>query len=168
MTEDQFWAIVDRARNGEAGFEPVILDRLSDLVVRLSDDDLAAFAAHLDAARDRAYDWDLWAAGYLIQGGMSDDGFEDFRSWLISHGRTVFEAALADPDSLVQLDWRADLEDMGLAEAYAYVAQEELGRRGLATVPELGPNDPTGAPFPEDDDEWFDQRFPRLSARVNG
>jgi hypothetical protein len=36
----------------------------------------------------------------LINGGMSDDGFTDFRYWLISRGRDVYERALADPDSL--------------------------------------------------------------------
>jgi hypothetical protein len=30
---------------------------------------------------DRSYRNDLWAAGYLINGGCSDDGFDYFRGW---------------------------------------------------------------------------------------
>jgi hypothetical protein len=44
----------------------------------------------------------LWAAAYLIEGGC-DDGFMDFRAGLMLQGRTAFEAAVADPDSLAGL-----------------------------------------------------------------
>ncbi|GAA1585730.1 hypothetical protein GCM10009678_80400 [Actinomadura kijaniata] len=47
-----------------------------------------------------SYRGDLWGAAYLINGGASDDGFDYFRGWLVSQGRAVYEAALADPDSL--------------------------------------------------------------------
>jgi hypothetical protein len=47
-----------------------------------------------------SYRGDLWGAAYLINGGASDDGFDYFRGWLIAQGREVFEAAVADPDSL--------------------------------------------------------------------
>ncbi|WP_420122080.1 DUF4240 domain-containing protein [Nakamurella sp.] len=168
MTEDEFWAIVERSRGGGVGLDPDMLNQLSVVVHGLSDQELLAFDGHFRAARDRAYSWDLWAAGYLIQGGMSDDGFEDFRSWLIAHGRDIYVRALAEPDSMVDLTWRPDLEDMGLAEFYASVAVEEMGRRGLSAPYDPGPQDPSGAPFPEDDDEWFSQRFPRLWARLSG
>lgn len=45
----------------------------------------------------------LWAAGYLINDGCSDDGFEYFRAWLIAQGREVFERVVADPDALAGL-----------------------------------------------------------------
>src|SRR5262249_15867806 len=49
-----------------------------------------------------AYSWDLWLVAWLCQGGMcSDDGFTDFRSWLISRGRATYDSALADADPLV-------------------------------------------------------------------
>jgi hypothetical protein len=38
-----------------------------------------------------------------MNGGCSDDGFDYFRGWLISQGRTVFEAALENPDSLADV-----------------------------------------------------------------
>ena len=44
----------------------------------------------------------LWtAASVMERGGCTDDGFLDFRGWLITQGREVYMAALKDPDSLV-------------------------------------------------------------------
>jgi hypothetical protein len=44
--------------------------------------------------------WRLWAAGYVIAGGMSDDGFHYFRSWIVGKGKKVFDIAMKDPDEL--------------------------------------------------------------------
>ena len=57
-----------------------------------------------------AYHWDLWAAAYIIEGGCSDDGFMDFRSWLISMGREVYKAAMADAESLAEVAARPGVE----------------------------------------------------------
>ena len=48
-----------------------------------------AFQRAFERQQARAYSWDLWGAA--------------FQRWLISKGRVVFEAALADPDSLADL-----------------------------------------------------------------
>ncbi len=50
----------------------------------------------LDEKLALAYHWDLWALAYMAQGGCSDDGFRDFRAWLILQGKELFEAALQD------------------------------------------------------------------------
>jgi hypothetical protein len=55
-----------------------------------------------------------------MNGGCSDDGFRYFRDWLISEGRTVFEAAVASADSLAQLP-RVELAEL---ESFGYVALE--------------------------------------------
>jgi hypothetical protein len=53
---------------------------------------------------NRAYSRSLWAAAFVIgDGGCGDDGFMDFRSTLISMGRTAFERALDDPETLVDV-----------------------------------------------------------------
>jgi hypothetical protein len=103
----------------------------------------------------------------VINGGCSDDCFDYFRAYLISHGREVFEAAIADPDSLasVELDDEESWEDwmspsMYVVEArtgdYAYVAPERHPRR---------PEEPTGQAWDEDD---LDERFPRLTEKYSG
>ena len=58
----------------------------------------------LHAYEDLADKFGLWdAAGVMKEYGCSDDGFIDFRAWLIAQGREVYFAALADPDSLADV-----------------------------------------------------------------
>ena len=64
---------------------------------------------------DLAYKYGLWSAASLMcENGCSDDGFIDFRAWLVAQGKEVYMAALADPDSLAG------------AEAYGGCQFEEL------------------------------------------
>ena len=46
----------------------------------------------------------LWTAASLMCDGCSDDGFTDFRAWLIAQGKDAYMSALADPDSLAELE----------------------------------------------------------------
>ena len=62
----------------------------------LSAAEIEAFERAFHEQQRHAYSWDLWGAAYIMNGGASDDGFEYFQRWLISKGRTVFEAAVAD------------------------------------------------------------------------
>jgi Protein of unknown function (DUF4240) len=49
----------------------------------------AAVAFDLAAALGaESYDWNLWGAVYLMQGGCSDDAFDYFRGWLVMQGRS--------------------------------------------------------------------------------
>jgi hypothetical protein len=80
--------------------------------------EVRSFHAHFDECYDRAYTWELWAAAYIIGHGCSDDKFSDFRSTLISMGRQTFERALADPESLTEMNYDADTADY---EGYQYV-----------------------------------------------
>jgi hypothetical protein len=101
---------------------------------------VADFEGYHELAFADSYDWGLWGAACVINGGCSDDCFDYFRAYLISRGREVFEAAVADPDSLasVEIDDEESWEDwmspsMYAVEArtgeYAYVAPERHPRR---------------------------------------
>lgn len=57
----------------------------------------------LHGYQDLAYKYGLWNAASIMCNGCSDDGFIDFRSWLIAQGRDVYLAALKDPDSLADV-----------------------------------------------------------------
>jgi hypothetical protein len=121
--------------------------------------------------RARANEWDLWAAGYLALGGLGDDSFLDFRTWLISQGQERFERVLAAPDDLADLSWDDEENDLGFAEEWSYVATELLEERAVAPDERDEFDDytePRGEPFPEDDDAWFAARFPRLWAMHGG
>src|SRR5688572_27091927 len=102
MTDDRFWALIGRTTAQQADPDRQV-EALRKELGALTPAEIAAFEAAFQRAQQRAYSWDLWGAAYLINGGASDDGFEYFRRWLISRGRAVFEAALADPEQLADM-----------------------------------------------------------------
>ena len=53
--------------------------------------------------QDLAYQYGLWNAASIMCNGCSDDGFIDFRGWLIAQGRDIYFGALKDPDSLADV-----------------------------------------------------------------
>ena len=85
--------------------------------------EIVEFGTIFNEYSSRAYTWDLWAAAYLIGGGCSDDGFLDFRGWLISKGEKAYESALKDPQSLARVvkdDEDCQYEGFQDAEAEAW------------------------------------------------
>ena len=46
----------------------------------LGDDDLVNFEVHHRQRFADSYDWGLWGAAYVIDGGCSDDNFDYFRA----------------------------------------------------------------------------------------
>jgi hypothetical protein len=175
---NSFWELVADTRAEALEAEPasVVEEHVGTLTAaleELSDDEVRAFHRELRAVRAHANRWDLWAAAYVALGGASDDSFLDFRNWLISLGRETYERVLADPDSVADLSWDEEENDFGAAEEWASAPLEVLEERGFDEE-ELDPDedevddefgDPTGEPFPEDDDEWFAARLPRLWAK---
>lgn len=108
-----------------------------------------------------AYRWDLWAAAYIINGGCSDDGFRYFRDWLISEGRSVFEKALKDPDSLADLPH----VDPAELESFGYVALDLHEEKGAGRMPRsaaVEEREPAGEPWDED---AVGDLLPRLDAK---
>jgi hypothetical protein len=87
---ETFWRIVEAANNASDGDCQWQARLITDALGGLGLDDLV----------DEAYRWDLWGAADLINRGCSDDGFQDFRGWLIAQGQDVYRNALEDPDSL--------------------------------------------------------------------
>ncbi|QRK09060.1 DUF4240 domain-containing protein [Archangium violaceum] len=107
-------------------------------------------------------------AAYLIAGGCSDDGFTDFRSWLISMGRRVFENALSNAESLIEVVDAPGLEDI-FFEEFRYVpeqAYEELTGHEIPTYEEPTPVDPVGEKWSEEEGNLA-RRFPKLWARYH-
>jgi hypothetical protein len=103
MNVDEFWKLIE-ATDAEAGGEVDLYgDTLRRVLSHLPPQELVSFDSLFAQHLSRAYQWDLWGAAYLINGGCSDDGFVYFRAWLIMQGRNVYERALSDPDSLAEI-----------------------------------------------------------------
>lgn len=167
MSDDTFWALIDQSAKHESDPEQQLAVLKAGLS-RLSPEEIEAFDAAFWRQMSRSYTWDLWGAAYIVHGGASDDGFEYFRRWLISKGRAVFEAALADPDSLADM-LVADIDGVLEFEEFGYVASEAWAKRTGKSEDEFRSSiayasEPSGVPFEEDDDHLA-ARFPKLWRR---
>lgn len=172
MPDAAFWEIVDGV--ARIGKEPD--DRLAALetaLKALSLDDIISFEMTFRCLLNDAYTWDLWGAAYVIHGGCSDDGFEYFRRWLVSRGRKAYEAALANADSLAELDLSpTGPEGYWEFEEFYYVATKVFSEKGGDgdvrdhSPPEagLGGPGPSGEEFVEDE-VHLQKRFPKLWRR---
>lgn len=151
-----FWDIIEPGKDEEAPEES-----LRCRLEALQPGELVWFQEHFDALHAAAYRWDIWGAAYLLEGGCSDDGFIDFRYALISLGREVYEAALANADSLADVPIVPN-EIFGYVagEVYEEVTRQEMPRQALAQ-----PHEPEGQRWDFDNAEECARRLPRLAVR---
>lgn len=172
MSRPTFWRIIDGIAH--SGAEPDDrLDALEKELKVLSLNEIIAFEMAFRQLLNEAYTWDLWGAAYVIHGGCSDDGFEYFRRWLVSRGRQAYEAALANADSLRELELSPTGPDgCWEFEEFYYVAMKVFGDKGGDgdvrdhSEPEagLGGPGPSGDEF-ADDEEHLKKRYPKLWRR---
>ncbi len=164
MNRDEFWQIIDSVHNESEGDMNRKCDLLKNRLNRLNEQDLRDFINHFDSVDADAYTWPLWGAAYVMHGGCSDDAFSDFRATLISHGRKIYETALADPESLADLDFTNE-EDI-CYEGFQYVkndvAEEKLGE--IPAIDMSFPDEPSGEVW---DEENVRPLYPRLSAKYS-
>src|SRR5262249_44626804 len=113
------------------------LARLHELLAALPTEEVRAFEECFSQRMNEAYQRPkrikdgrpldgLWAVAFDVGGGCSDDGFIDFRSWLISMGRKVYEAVLRDPKKVYRIVKEQDLEDDVFFEEFQYVPSHVL------------------------------------------
>jgi len=163
MEKNDFWQLIDASRQAAGGDPEEQIEALTEQVAELEPDEIVAFDRILSEYHARAYDWGLWGAAYVIGGGCSDDGFMDFRGWLISRGEKDYEAALADPESLlgVVTDSDGDCQVEGFQYIASQVWEEKTGKSGddFPSHDIERRKDPTGMPWEEDE---LEARFPML------
>jgi Protein of unknown function (DUF4240) len=161
VDEAQFWELVQRAHDAAGDDMDRKCEVLKAEVGMLSRNDANDFAIFFDAMMDRAYSWELWGAAHVINGGCGDDTFNDFRSSLISRGRSCFERAIADPDCLAdepfdETAWFYEGYQYAVGDGVKAVAGMRPGRRHPL------PDRPSGEAWVEDD---LPELFPRLNAK---
>ena len=158
MNEEQFWKLIDTAKSNSE--EPI--DRPESLTKELSvltaseiiDFDNIYFDQIL-----KAYQWELWGAAYVIYGGCSDDSFRYFCDFLISEGKSTFEKALIDPESLVDVN---EIDEVD-SEGFGYVAMEVYEEKTDSEIPASNksyPDNPSGIEWDED---GVEKLYPKLA-----
>lgn len=192
MSTQRFWDLIGLTLELEDN-PRAQLSALHNVLSRSSVLEIEAFEAEFATQMERSYAWDLWGAAFVAHGGVSDDGFEYFRCWLISKGQDVFESVLANPDALADLLGAEvgchphTFEDRGCRlgdhiapeavtalefELFAYVARSVWSAktgRDFAEMPIVAnmfyPGvKPFGSPF-HDNPEWLASHYPKLWRR---
>ena len=127
MNKEQFWRIVDDVRSSaDPRDQGAILSALQEQLRKLPSAEIMEWQEIFQFYDDAAYRDELWAASGAMGAHCTDDGFMDFRSWLISQGRDVYMAALRDPESLAEVDTEGQSLNF---EEYAYVAPKAYAQR---------------------------------------
>src|SRR5262245_46310473 len=170
MDDKRFWDVIAFAcKHDVEDFYGEWSGPLVEALATLPPEDVVCFDRWFDDRTDALYTRNHWGAAYLINGGASDDGFYYWRCWLVGMGKTIYEAALKDPDSLADVvdpardDYEAEIygvargawERLGLAEADFDRADRALGKRKNVKL--------AGRDWDFDDDAQVRKRFPRLA-----
>ena len=177
MDRDEFWAIVDWARDGVEdtrtgeGAERVA-ERVGGRLAEMGREAAVAFDLRYAVLGAESYDWNLWGAAYLMKGGCSDDAFDYFRGWLVTQGRRTWEQALRDPDTLAELgidpdDDFLECESMLSVGRAPFDQDEDFYTAVDAARAQLPPDTFNGPLLGDDldheDDEAVHARYPRLA-----
>lgn len=162
MTQEEFWTVI------EAAYRPDPIDHVEALKERLGGlkwFEVIAFQARFDEAVAAANRIDLWGAAHLINGGCSDDGFIDFRAWLVGRGRHAYEHSLRDPDTLADTLGGELPDGFGLDTAALRVYEEKTGMSDFYDRLDRAATDakPEGTGWNFEDAAEMRTRFPKLS-----
>jgi hypothetical protein len=163
LTVAVFWKIIETSRRLASNDLEEQCQILMALLYGLTPSEIVQFDEYFGQHLDRACTWDLWGAAYIIGDGCSDDGFMDFRAWLIAKGKKAYENALRDPETLLRVINAAD--GNGQFEGFQYVAMEVWERKTGKSRDHFPTHeqhvDVKGEPWQEEGDD-LQQRFPKL------
>jgi hypothetical protein len=165
MDEKEFWTIVDGTRASTAGRIEDQPNALAAVLSARPTEDVLGFLDAYRAVQLQGTTNDLAHAAALLLGGVGDDSFDDFLSWLICHGEQTYLRVLAEPDTVIDLAYDEHEADFGSAELFSYVADEVyVEQTGLEA-----PDDETEVPDNEGlySDDRLRELFPRLWAHAS-
>src|SRR6476469_6749965 len=165
MEWKQFWRVVEDAYRPSG---PDHFEALKDRLRPLKWFEIVAFQAKFDEALAAANTINLEGAAYLINGGEpGDEGFRDFRAWLVGRGRHAYEAALKNPDTLADILDGDPVDGFGLGAAAVRGYEEKTGMSDFfdrleREEKDLPPPPPEGEDWDFEDEAEMRKRFPRL------
>jgi hypothetical protein len=143
MDAEMFWKLIDESRVAARGVINDQADFIVGKLLRLSETEIIAFESIFWRLMAEAYDASLWDAAEIIGCGCGDDGFEDFRAWLIAQGKARYEMALSNPESLADL---VNLDQNAQEGGLLYVAGKAYNQKTGNDIPVL-PHSHTNPPL---------------------
>ncbi len=165
MHTTTFWTLIETAREGSGGEMDKQLALLTEALSKHPEEEIVDFQRLLFEMWFRAYRADLWEAADVIACGCSDSGFHSFRAWLVAQGRTIFEKALEEPQTLavvVDAQHRRDVLDGRLMSVPDRAYELRTGQETPFVV--YGPPPELVGELGEEEER--PARFPRLTAKL--
>lgn len=86
LDETVFWNIVDLSFENTQNQDDQERFLVKE-IEKLTPKQMIGFRLRTDKLLYDTYNSEMWCAGYIMNGGCSDDGFEYFRNWVISLGK---------------------------------------------------------------------------------
>ena len=164
MSENEFWKLIDQSKAAAHNNYQNQSSTLKVILVTLNAGQIEKFDNTFTALLAASYNWNLWGASYVINGGCSDDCFHYFRQYLIGQGKEKFYQTLNDPESCV--NWiRSEEEDNW--EGLQYAAMEAYHQKTGKDLPQTyKPKfELKGEPFNE---ETVFKKYPKLAKKFMG
>lgn len=164
MNEDEFWKLIDKSWTAAKNNYQAQISSLKTVLLTLDTNEIEKFDNTFTALLAASYDWNLWGASYVINGGCSDDCFEYFRQYLIGHGKAKFYQTLKDPESCAS--WiKSEEEDNW--EGLQYSAMDAFKQKTGKDLPKsYNPKfELKGTPF---DEETIFKQYPKLAKKFMG
>lgn len=152
MNKLRFWNLIETAAKEADGDMVEQARLLTERLATLTPEEIVQFQRLLEEQLALTYRWDLRGAAHVIHGGISEKAFESFRAWLIAHGKSICEAAVDDPDSLVEVV-EEETNGQPLLKAAGQAYKTKTGK----TIPPSEPIDtePAG-------EEWTEEELPEM------
>jgi hypothetical protein len=100
LDEDIFWKIIDKSLKSTKNQDDQEQFLISE-IIKLSPKEIIGFRLRTDYLLYQTYTSEMWCAGYIMNGGCSDDSFEYFRCWIISKGKDTYYKTKENPDYLI-------------------------------------------------------------------
>jgi hypothetical protein len=162
MDSEKFWEIIALSKTNSSGDYEKQQSELQKELLKLPAIEIIEFANKFRTIRGEVYNWNFWAAAYIINGGCSDDCFSDFRGWLIGQGKITFENAIGDIETLTELNETNDGDWEGLSYIPSDAYEQKTGNdmpNGIRENFEI-----TGEEWDEEGDD-LKNKFPKLWAK---
>ncbi len=157
LDENLYWQIVEKSlqnTSNQDDQERFLIQEIS----KLSPKEMIGFRLRTDKLLYDTYNSEMWCAGYIMNGGCSDDGFAYFRNWVISRGKDVFQKAMENPDSLIS-EYNEEVDEYEF-ENFWYVALEAFENKTGAELYDYIDDDnitTKESQYPEFDFTWKEE-----------
>lgn len=121
MNKDKFWEIIQKVKEQCKDDAKKMVDVLKEELEQHPIDEVQKFSSIFNTYHDIAYKEGLFSIGSMMNHYMmTDDGFIDFRYWLISQGKETYMNAMKDPMALCTAEIKP-IEDWYEFESFGYV-----------------------------------------------